>query len=143
MKNYLITLLIIFISSCKCYHSNENIKNINAENTVNYKIYKIDSLNSYYLIYAKKEELLYKIVSKKSNKDGCLKIKINSIYALKLRSMEIMKPKIEDPKKRPMNYLDFIEPCRKFDDSTKICLERYMTDLYFVDNVKGLCLIKE
>lgn len=142
MKKYLLILAISMelLNSCKSAKSNL-VTSKEFTNLVNYKIYKIDSINNYYLIYAKKENLIYKIVSKKVNGD-CEKLKINFEYNLKLQPMGIMKPNIDDPKKRPMNYLDFIDPCRKFDNDTKICLERYMTDLYFSENLKGLCLIK-
>lgn len=145
MKNHILIILIIIITSCNSYKSTkcENVKSIDITNSINYTVYKIDSLNSYYLIYAKNGESLYKIVSKKLNSYNCSKIKVNSNYPLKLRSMGVMKPMVGNEKTRPMNYLDFANPCRQFDDSTKICIERYMTDLYFADNIKGLCFIKE
>lgn len=140
MKKYFV-LLVIIIVSCKSYKSNNNLENIAVSNLDNYNVYKIDSLNSYYLIYAKRENLLYKIVSKKAN-CNYEKIKIDSNYKLKLRPMNIMKLKNLPSNDQPMNYLDFIDSCQKLDDSTKVCLERYMTDLYYVDNMKGLCIIK-
>lgn len=144
MKIKTLTLLIIILISCKSNKlgKNENDKNINSSELNNYAIYKIDSLNSYYLIYAKNGESLYKIVSKKTGLYNCNKIELNSNYLLKLRPMRVIKPIVGAGEIQPINYLDFADPCRKFDDSTKICIERYMKDLYFADNIKGLCFIK-
>lgn len=142
MKIQILIISIIILVSCKTNKLSKSEDKVDTRELVNYTIYKIDSINSYYLIYAKNGEDLYKIVSKKTNLYNCNKMKLNSNYLLKLRAMEILKPKIGDEKTRPMNYLDFADPCRKFDDSTKICIERYMKDLYFADNVKGLCFIK-
>ncbi len=145
MKIQILILAIIILTSCKSNEPDKlkNVKEAYNKESVNYNIYKIDSINSYYLIYAKNGESLYKIVSKKTNLYNCNKIKLNSNYMLNLRAMGIIKPMAGDEKTKPMNYLDFADPCRKFDDSTKICLERYMKDLYFADNVKGLCFLKE
>ena len=144
MKIQILAIAIIILSSCKSnkLDKSEKMNYINNTESINYIIYKIDSINSFYLIYAKNGEELYKIVSKKTNLYNCDKIKLNSNYQLKLRAMGVLKPAVGDEKTRPMNYLDFADPCRKFDDSTKICIERYMKDLYFADNVKGLCLDK-
>ena len=103
---------------------------------VAYKIYKIDSINTYYLIYARKEDSLYKIVSKKTGIENCNRIEVGKYYDFHLHS-SIYGRTIAGKTILPQNTL--LVNCFSFDDSTNICLERdSINDLLYADNVKGL-----
>jgi hypothetical protein len=104
-----------------------------------YKVYKIDSINNYYLIYAKRKDSLYKIVSKKQVTSNCANISLNQEYTFSLTSIWNQKIIIEG-----RNVSPSVTPhvtCLSFDDSTKICLEKdSINDLFHADNVEGLCI---
>jgi len=132
MKPIIIVLLALVFTACLSYR---NLKG----HSVLYKVYKIDSVNSYYLIYAKKNDSLYKIVSKKDSVNCSNKIRLNNNYSFMLHSL-LAKSRIGnvsiDPKNMNVN-------CFAFDKETFICLEGdSIKDIYHADNVKGLCFIK-
>lgn len=140
MRKYILILLYTIIS-CKSHHAKEQ-KNNNSFDSVNYTVYKIDSLDNYYLIYAKYNESLYKIVSKKINSYDCNKIKLNLTYQFKIIPVKMDRHRVNDT---TISYLSRYEHsllCYYFDGKTRICVERYMNDLYFADNIKGLCFVK-
>lgn len=143
MQKGLILVLIFF--SCSTHSrlsKNSDSKILDNNFDTSYKVYKIDSINSYYLIYAKKNDSIYKIVSKKvaiGNNDN--RININSEYFFKLHS-NLADAHIGNMKILPQNSL--LVNCFYYDDSTSICLERdSINELYHADNVKGLYFIKE
>lgn len=139
---FLLTILVIIActSSKLVQSAGLNIDTKHSPDLVAYKVYKIDSINTYYLIYAKKGDSLYKIVSKKKPNKNCEEIKIKISYAFKLRSsltdFHIGNVLISAKQLTNVN-------CYTYDDSTKICLERdSINDLYHADNIQGLCYIK-
>jgi hypothetical protein len=84
-----------------------------------YKVYKIDSINNYYLIYALKDSIRYKVVSPKANaKKGMEKNEIGGVYKFKLHSRFEYPNRFNDPLVRTQ------VSCHYYDDSTAICLER-------------------
>lgn len=98
---------------------------------------RIDSIDNFYLIYVDKNDSLFKIVSQKEMIVNCKKIKVGSKYNFVLRSIRNNAPTIGNIKIVPVNHLD--THCYQFDTNTKICKEDGVHDLYFVDNLKGLC----
>lgn len=117
--------------------SNHSVK----QNAASYKVYKIDSINTYYLIYAKRRDTLYKIVSKKEAAIYLDKIKINMSYEFKLHS-SLLNRKIGNTTILPQNSL--LVNCFSYDDKTQICLEGdSIRDLYHADNIKGLYFIEK
>ena len=113
-----------------------------SSNAINvYWVYKIDSVNSYYLIYAKKRNELYKIVSKKGSIKKCEKIMVGKGYDFQLFSFLDQQVVINGT----------VIPSRSsyingygFDDSTTIHLERdSISDLYGARNIYGLFLCDE
>ncbi|MEE1944589.1 hypothetical protein VRU48_05685 [Pedobacter sp. KR3-3] len=123
-------LILIFIVSlaflqCKVFHRTQN----NA-----FKVYRIDSIQSYYLIYAQKGELRYKIVSKKVDNE-CKSIKVNGLYAFDIHSMS------------QVNGVSTIPSASKYevsgmavDNTTTINVENETQwDLFYADNIAGLC----
>lgn len=108
-----------------------------TNNPDTYRVYKIDSINSFYLIYAKKQDTLYKIVSRKAHLINCETIQINEWYPFILHS-RLASRKIGNVKIMPG-----LVNCFYYGDSTSICLEKSIYDLYSSDNVKGLCFLKD
>ena len=135
MKNSII-LLSMFLFACTSIKKQENISKADKL----YNVYKIDSINNYYLIYANRNDSLYKIVAQKEKKNNCNMIKSCLSYKFIIHSMRENPPKIGGIKIRPINYMDI--NCFQFDKETRICKEDGIFDLYFADNVKGLCFIK-
>jgi hypothetical protein len=92
-------------------------------------VYKIDSINDYYLIYIIKDKERYKIISRKSLQSGCDSIRLGKIYDLQVTKIfgviagGVFKP-----------------DCLGVDDKTKICLEDSIIDLCYAKNLKGLCI---
>ena len=119
-----------------------------------YLIKKITSKNSWYIIYAQKQDSLYKIVVGKEAeyRADCEKIAVGRYYNLNLKSRKENVPVINGVKLKPVNYLDVkshaydkegIE-CYSYDDETEICIEpkKGIYDLYYTDDLKGLCYLK-
>jgi len=133
-------LILISCSSKKITQSKteDETKNV-PDISERYKVYKIDSINNYYLIYAKRKDSLYKIVSKKQATRNCVNISLNQEYTFLLTSIWNQKIIIEGSNVSPS-----ITPhvtCLSFDDSTKICLEKdSINDLFHAENVQGLCI---
>ncbi|WP_330442264.1 hypothetical protein [Flavobacterium sp. C4GT6] len=132
MKNYFTLVIGIYFILISC-------KSMERRYTINeayYNIYKIDSINNYYLIYAKKQDSIYKIVSEKQKISNCKKIALQGNYNLRLRSFSSIAPIINSIK----IYSPDID-CYYFEEDTDICLERDkgIFELYYCDNLKGLC----
>lgn len=107
-----------------------------TQQLISYTVYKIDSINSYYLIYAKKGDSIYKIVSKKVKITKCSKVTTNHNYAFKLHS-SLYNKQIGTKKILAQNSL--LVNCFYYDKVTSICLEGdSIRDLYSAENLKGL-----
>lgn len=129
---YFLIIIVVFIASCST--------KVRSSATASYYVYKIDSIKSYYLIYAKKSDSIYKIVSKKESLDQCLEIKEKQYYNFKLKS--ILKNRFENTSfPKTMNDADIT--CFAFDDDIQICKEKGIYDLHLADNVKGLCFTRK
>lgn len=136
MKNFAFILIILFVSCVSTRVSNIHPK---KNNESLYKVYKIDSINSYYLIYAKMGKSIYKIVSKKEEFMGLNRIQRNRYYYFKLHS-SMANRQIGNTVILPQNSL--LVNCFSYDDTTQICLESgQIRDLYYADNIKGIFFI--
>lgn len=115
-----------------------------------YLIKKIKTKNSWYIIYASRQDSIYKIVVGKEAvaNTECEKIAVNKYYKLELKSRRENVPVINGVKLKPINHLDVksntydkegIE-CYSYDEYTEICTEpkKGIYDLYFTDDLKGL-----
>jgi hypothetical protein len=103
-----------------------------------YTVYKIDSINTYYIIYAKKDSFLYKIVSKRIQPGHAERILVNGKYQFNLHSITKEIKIGEKVYKLPLNV-----SCFSYSDSTKICLERdSINELSHAENIKGLYFMK-
>ena len=134
--NYFIFLFIAFFGiSC-----NSQQKVLESQRTMEeYYVYKIDSIDNYYLVYAKKQDAIFKIVSKKETLKKCDLIKINNSYHFDLYSQS-SETLITGEIIAPVSIYD--KPCYIFENDTKICIDRKngIYDLYYARNLKGLCI---
>ena len=129
MKYIVLISSIVLFASCKTYAYQKN---------VGYKVYKIELINSYYVIYCEKENQKYKIVSKvkndkHQNKKG-KKIRIGQFYNFVLTYYHP-----EDKNNNPLtntNTAPYVIRCYMFTD-TKICEEEDIK-LYTTRNIVGL-----
>ena len=90
--NTLYSVIAAFLVFCSCKMQLSNSTSQNSDVNVFrsdslWNVYKIDSINSYYVIYAEKNHKFYKIISKK-NLDNCdEKIQKNLKYNFLLKSI--------------------------------------------------------
>jgi hypothetical protein len=106
-----------------------------------YEVYKIDSINSYFLVFARRDDSLFEIVSKKDNSLDCKKIRVGQQYNLALKSLWS-----EDRWVGNLNVKPSLTPhvtCLRFDDSTSICIDREhgIYDLFLTPSLTGLFYI--
>lgn len=124
-----IIFIILILTSCKSLDGQQK----------GYKVYKIETLGSYYVIYCEKDEMKYKIVSKESDyKEFKIykKIEIGEVYNFLLNQYD-------DKDKNPLTNTSttpYIIRCYMFTDA-KICEEEFIK-LYTTENLKGLYYIK-
>lgn len=138
MLNAMLTSLILF--SCASLKE----PNVSGQSKSSYLIKEIDSINSWYVIYATKKDSIYKIITKKENNvaAGCKKLELGRSYQLALVSRKNEVPEINGVKIRPVNALD--NQCYTYDEKTSICIEpsKGIFDLYHTPSVIGLCYKK-
>ncbi len=116
-----------------------SVFNSATKDSTKYKVYKIDSINNYYLIYAKKGHSLFKIISKKESMNHCKTLIINKWYKLQLHSILSVNGHTIIPANQIMEFSGW-----GIDETTTIAFEGdSIRDLYYADNIKGLCLIKK
>lgn len=134
--NYFVILVITFCGiSC-----NSQQKALESRvDTEKYYVYQIDSIDNYFLIYTKKEDTIFKIVSKKEALKKCDLVKINNSYHFDLYSQSSV-PLITGEIIAPVSIYDVV--CHTFENGTKICTDRKsgIYDLYYARNLKGLCI---
>ena len=95
-----------------------------------FSVFRVDSIDNYYLVYAKMNNLKYKIISKK---DSCInKIQFQKLYKLSLKSVF----------SGVSSYTRLSLSCYTFDNNTIICIEKdSINDLYVTENLRGLCFV--
>lgn len=135
------TILLLLLCSC----SNSRKISDKSHSDSGYLIKAIDTVNSWCIIYATKNDSSYKIVVKKEDKPSleCKRvILIGEYYDLTLHSKRNEAPVINGVKLAPVNYLDI--HCYTYDERTNICIdpEKGIYDLYHTANIKGMCYIK-
>lgn len=140
MKNLLI-LILFFFSSCFSFNKGYNYtepklpskKDFHNIALIEYQLIKIDTVSYRYnnIFFYKKNDSIYKVVSKKEKTQPCKKLIINNYYPLKLKGLR---------SKMILNYLDVggimmygREPV-SFERDSKI-----IWNLYITPYIKGLC----
>lgn len=105
-----------------------------SNDSTKYKIVKIDSVKSVYIIYALKNNVYYKLLSDKdSSKLGCEKLKINKQYSLEIRSLLF-------PKGSGFLRPGHITSMEFSGVPIDIEIDSIM-DLHISNNIKGVCYI--
>ena len=136
MKNLLLILFLFYLLGCKSSKINQSINNSKKGESFEVEIKKIDSIEYYYIIYAKNlnNRMGYKIISKKATKSvGVYKIKLNDVFKFKLFWVSDP-PEIE----KKGNYLEF-KRCKTYFPLVNICTEPGY-ELYETDDLIGLYL---
>lgn len=134
-------LIILFLF---CYCSCDSLKVPKEQDEISklFKIEDIKSKNSWNIIYASKNDTLYKIITKKIKTSRCNKIMIGESYNIILNETPNNYLIINGLKinKTPSRHIN----CFGYDNETDICLERErgINYLYSAKNILGLCLEK-
>ena len=106
---------------------------------IDYTVIKIDSIKNWYLIYATRNDSIFKIVSIKNQNCKCGRISVGNRYRLELQKrLENVLSK-EGLKVLPMNYSDISGI--GFDQNTDVFVpyEKGVFGLYSCKNMNGLC----
>ena len=105
-----------------------------------YVITEIGKEGGWYIIYARKDDQLFKILSYDSaSSESCCDIVVGKEYALELESISERAPEINGIK------LDAVKvDCYQFEGDVTICKEKDkgIFDLYFTRNLKALVYIE-
>lgn len=127
MKISIIAILLMVFLSC-------------SRNTSGlYRIDSIDSVASYYLIYAIRNDSTYKIVSRKEHLNSCNRIYKNEAYSFDLHSaLHDWPPGIKIIPKE-----NFVYKCLEIEDSQQICIDNGSVDIYYTKELFGLCYVKK
>jgi hypothetical protein len=135
--SYIVFFCVTAISMRQSYGFNRK-----DSSSSRYLIYKIDSVHSYFLIYAKRADSLFKIVSKKELPANCEEIKVGEEYDLDLHSLWNTDIWIGDVNVKP-SLIPHVT-CFGFDATTSICIDREhgIYDLFVTPDLKGLCVFK-
>jgi len=122
-----IVILFLFIFlGCKSPQPNKEKPSINT-----YRVVKLDSINDVYIIYAKTQNMYYKILSAKDSEVKgmqCDKILVNNSYRFQLNSL-LASNEID------LLHVDGI----KFNNETIEIEKDSIMDLHTSSNLKGLC----
>ena len=137
MRTAVIILSIVFFG-CNTHKYVVTDELLLQKNPNPYFISKIDSINNFYVIYAKRNDSLFKIVSKKEAfLPRCNKIALNQSYPFDLTSMLSINGERIIPNVSVHEVAGL-----QLNDSTIIEFENESRrDLYSPSNLKGLCLI--
>lgn len=133
------TVVLVVLS---CHTALTAIKNKNEPHVLDakYRVTKIDTVNDYYFVYAKKQDTLYKIVSKNEGVgEECNEIVIGKEYRFELESIWRKNIKINGVNVSPSGIPHV--NCLSLDERTDVCLERdSINDIFKSNNLKGLCI---
>jgi hypothetical protein len=104
-----------------------------------YRVYRIDSLDNFFLIYAGKNDSNFKIISEKGPELRCRNIYSGGIYQFALHNAKDIT--INNTTQTLRFYL-FNVDCLIYNDTTRICIERggkFIEGLFIAKNIQGLC----
>ncbi len=136
MIRYLhIMIIILTVNSCAVHKVNKNNKKNRSDYSISSKflITKIDSTNSYYLVYCSKNKKSYKIISKKvDNRNALNKIELGKKYFFELNDF------LQKTNNNPLTGFCSAVPCFFLDDETEICHEDGVLGPYKTQNLKGI-----
>lgn len=138
-KKLIFLFSIIFLTSCNrgFVKNSENLVVETSKDSI-FTVHKIDSINDYYVVYLKKSDDWFKIVSKKvSGADSKNKIEIEKSYFFNLHSIwneKLIINGVDVSLSKTPNV-----QCIGFDQKTSICIEKdSINDLFTTKNLLGL-----
>lgn len=132
MKNLIVLLIVFCLLACSKKAISVTKPEVKSVSSQLYYVDKIDSINSYYIIYATRGKYNFKIISLKSHSNNCNEIVEGGLYSFALE------PKFNrDTPFSPLNYRDIVYP---LDDSTNIRYDKETDSLLLAKNLQGLCL---
>lgn len=132
---YIILIIWLSLSSC--------VLLTDGQDRSLYKVTDIKECNDWYFIYLRKNDSIFKAVSKKPNNnenlDHCQMIKKRHYYDIVLKSWHEDAPQIKDIKLWPQGYSGGF----RLDSITHVMLEprNNIWDIYSAENLKGLYII--
>ncbi|WP_177733519.1 hypothetical protein [Flavobacterium inviolabile] len=138
MKKILFSSIFI-LGLVFCKSNNTSLNNLNGEWVIHksnqniYEISKLDSIENVYLVYAKKNDSIFKIMSSKDHISNCTPIKKGDLLELKLKSTF----RENFNQRRDIAGVNFNGTIIRFEKA-----EGIVRDLFVTDNIKGLCYIK-
>jgi hypothetical protein len=138
-KNIFVIITSIVMFSCNDEIYSPLVKTNNNYEKHSYRVYKIDSIGNYYLLYLNRGERNYKVVSEKTDNISCKKrIKVNRKYELELGSIWDMFFGTDFASGHKIGGIEF-------PGKTVIYVEREnsILILHYAKNIKGLCIVKE
>ncbi len=97
-KTIIIYFLCCVVANFSCSGGNQNAPDPLNQTDTSYKVYRIDSINNYYILYVSKKDTNYKIISEKEFSENCNRINKDNYYDFELSSMsigEIMTPALQ------------------------------------------------
>lgn len=135
--NYLFFLIFSFILfKCNIKKEatliNQSFVGVSKDFNNMYEIVKIDSIENVFLIYAKSNDSIFKIVSQKEISPNCNHIQLNESYDLKIVSVF---PE-NFTQKRDKYGIKIYSTLIKFENDSIVW------DLFITKNLKGLCYIE-
>ena len=131
--------LLLLLACFGCSLMNLSKRNdVFSKSENKYVIISIDSISRYYIIYARKSGMKYKIISPKTINDKCASIKIDSSYSLKLKDATAINANDTSDKNARFRNIN----CIGLDDTTTICVDKDNTtikSIFYAKNLNGLC----
>ena len=135
-KEYWFLFLISLVLTIYCLlkkdviNSNDIEKNDALENNSTFKIIRIDSIENVYLIYAERNDSIFKIMSKKEDVSNCQPLSEGEFYKLKIISWFLPE---EFHVKMRVAGVKFENTLIEIEKDSVVC------DLFTTENLEGLC----
>ena len=101
-----------------------------------FMIINIDSIENVYVIYAEREDSIFKILSKKENICNCLNLYINETYTLSIRSY--FPPEVLKQRLTGIKYENAIIPIKGEKDENNVT-----KDLYLSNDIRSRCYVRK
>lgn len=133
------TLIYIFLATGIILLSGYKVKSDLCVES-GYEVCRIDSIKNWYIIYAERNDSVFKIVSMKKAESQCNMIFIGERYNLSLQKRIENVLSSNGLKLIPMNYLSIQNTSYNEDTDVFIEHEDGVFELYTCVNLSGLCL---
>ena len=138
MKNRQIILLVGFLFLLIIEKAYCQIDKISPDSVINkeFKIVKIDSIKNVYMIYAERNDSVFKIISIKEDIGYCQCLRLNSVYVLSVVSY--FPPIVIKERIAGVRYGDTQINRVEENDGKNV-----LKDLYLSNDIKSKCYVRE